>query len=260
MKKNQHPIYGKLLSPFIKSITVYDNDDSDANTTLPFYADGFPGLMYHETPNGLFVLPHQKCMPPLFLYGQTLEPIEFKLSGSFQLIVFQLHPFALKSLFHINPTSINNSCYDLAQADIQSENDLITSLSVPDAYQTKIKLLTDYIASLIEWRKKRFDGAIYMAIKKILVSEGKCNMAETAMDVNLTPWTFKRRFLSETGLTPKQFAKIIQFDRSLSQLSAKDYSTLTDIAYQNGFADQSHFIRVFKSFTRKTPKQLKGKT
>lgn len=121
-------------------------------------------------------------------------------------------------------------------------------------------MLTDYVTDLIEWRKKSFDGAIYRAIKKILVSQGNCNIAETAMEVNLTPWTFKRRFLSETGLTPKQFAKIIQFDRSLSQLSANDYKTLTDIAYQNGFADQSHFIRVFKSFTRKTPKQLKGKT
>lgn len=121
-------------------------------------------------------------------------------------------------------------------------------------------MLTDYIADLIEWKKENFDGAIYSAIKKILASQGKCSMVEIAMHVNLTTWTFKRRFLSETGLTPKQFAKIIQFDRSLAQLSANDYTTLTDIAYQNGFADQSHFIRVFKSFTRKTPKQLKGKT
>lgn len=204
MKKNRYSAYGKSLSPFIKSITIYDNDDTDAHTTLPFFADGFPGLMYHESPNGLFVNPHQKHMPPLFLYGQTIEPIEMEMSGSFQLIVFQLYPFALKSLFHTDPTSINNSCYDLAQEKILSENNLITKLSMHGTCQAKIKLLTDYIADLIELKKKRFDGAIYRAIKKILASQGKCNMVETAMHVNLTPWTFKRRFLSETGFTPKQ--------------------------------------------------------
>jgi AraC-like DNA-binding protein len=28
------------------------------------------------------------------------------------------------------------------------------------------------------------------------------------------------------------------------------------VVYQNGYADQSHFIRVFKSFTGKTPGQF----
>jgi AraC-like DNA-binding protein len=67
----------------------------------------------------------------------------------------------------------------------------------------------------------------------------------------------ERRFLSETGLSPKQFAKIIQFQNSLTQLSVKDYTSLTDVVYQNGFSDQSHFIKVFKAFTGKTPKAFK---
>jgi AraC-like DNA-binding protein len=55
------------------------------------------------------------------------------------------------------------------------------------------------------------------------------------------------------GVTAKQFAKIIQFQQSLEQITVKDYSKLTDIVYANGFADQSHFIKVFKAFTGKTP-------
>jgi len=55
------------------------------------------------------------------------------------------------------------------------------------------------------------------------------------------------------GVTAKQFAKIIQFQQSLEQITVKDYSKLTDIVYANGFADHSHFIKVFKAFTGKTP-------
>jgi AraC-like DNA-binding protein len=34
---------------------------------------------------------------------------------------------------------------------------------------------------------------------------------------------------------------------------SKEFQTLADVAYDNGFADQSHFIRSFKEFTETTP-------
>lgn len=79
--KFQNIEYDKTLSPFIKSIMVFECDEGDTKTNLPFFADGFPGLMYHETPNGLYVNPHKKRMPQLFVYGQTIEPIEIKILG-----------------------------------------------------------------------------------------------------------------------------------------------------------------------------------
>jgi AraC-like DNA-binding protein len=235
---------------------VFECDEGDTKTNLPFFADGFPGLIYHETPDGLYVNPHKKRMPQLFIYGQTIEPIEIEISGKFQMIVFQLYPFTLKSLFGIDPKSINDDCYDLSNDKIQSKNNVLIDLSLSKDFLSRIIILTTYITELVEERKTNLDNAIYLAIKKILAARGKCNLSETAREVNLTKRTFERRFLSETGLKPKKFANIIQFQSSLTQLSVKDYTILNDIVYQNGFADQSHFIRVFKSFTGKTPKQF----
>lgn len=235
---------------------VFESTEEDTKTNLPFFADGFPGLMYHETPNGLFVNPHQKKMPPLFIYGQTIEPIEIEIWGSFKMLVFQLYPFTIKSLFGIDPKSINDNCYDLGVDTIQSQNKFLINLSLFKDFQSKTNILTAYIKELILAKKINFDNAIYWAIKKILNAKGQCNLSEIAKEVHLTKRTFERRFLSETGLLPKQFAKVIQFQSSLTQLSVKDYTILTDVVFENGFADQSHFIRVFKSFTGKTPKQF----
>ena len=68
--KFQYTEYNTALLPFIESILVFGCDDANTKANLPLFADGFPGLMYHETPNGLFVNPHKKRMPSLFLYGQ----------------------------------------------------------------------------------------------------------------------------------------------------------------------------------------------
>ena len=91
----------------------------------------------------------------------------------------------------------------------------------------------------------------------IISSKGQEDINTISKKFNASKRTLERRFFSETGLSPKQFAKIIQFSSSMDQLTTKDFSKLTDIVYENGYADQSHFIRVFKSFTGKTPKAFK---
>lgn len=254
--KFQNIEFEKTLSPFVKNIMVFESNEAEIKTNLPFFADGFPGLMFHDTPNGLLVNPHKKRMPQLFIYGQTIEPIEIEIDGIYQMIVFQLFPFTLKSLFNIAPQSINNNCYDLSLESTQTQHHTLSTLSKAIDITSRISILTSYIGKLIEAKRNNFDNAIYSAIKIIISAKGKSNLSDTAKQVNLTKRTFERRFLSETGLLPKQFAKIIQFHNSLTQLSVKDYTSLTDVVYENGFADQSHFIRVFKFYTGKTPKQF----
>jgi AraC-like DNA-binding protein len=75
--------------------------------------------------------------------------------------------------------------------------------------------------------------------------------------LHLTERTLQRRFVEHIGVSPKQFAKIIQFQASLSSLSDKTVSKLTEVVYESGYADQSHFIRSFKKYTGRKPSQLK---
>ena len=59
------------------------------------------------------------------------------------------------------------------------------------------------------------------------------------------------------GMNPKEYGRIARFQRALRmmQLGSRDYA---DIAYANGYSDQSHFIRDFRQFSGMTPKQLAG--
>src|SRR6187402_178919 len=99
-------IPNKSISPFVKNILVFEESETNLKTALPFFADGYPGMIYHETTNGLIVNPHNKLMPPLFLYGQTINPIELAITGEYKLILFQLYPFVLKSFFNIEAKNI----------------------------------------------------------------------------------------------------------------------------------------------------------
>jgi AraC-like DNA-binding protein len=63
-----------------------------------------------------------------------------------------------------------------------------------------------------------------------------------------------RKFSSSIGISPKQLAKIIRLQATLKTLLNKDVSKLTDLAYENEYFDQAHFIKDFKEFTGLTPK------
>lgn len=246
----------KSISLFVKNILVFEESDNRQKTVLPFFADGYPGLMFQQTRNGLLVNPHNKAMPVFFLYGQTIKPIELVIDGSYQLIVFQLYPFVLKSFFKVNPKDLNDNCYNLEQLQNKQVIETISELQSNCDTDNRIDTITSFLYSNFQLKKEALDFTVRQAIQWILDHKGQSGINELTKELNITERTLERRFTNEVGILPKQFSKIIQFALSLEQLTVKDYSKLMDIVYGNGFADQSHFIKVFKAFTGKTPKKF----
>jgi AraC-like DNA-binding protein len=240
----------------VKNILILEAENDNEQTTLPFYADGFPGLMFQQTTKGLLVNPHQKQMPVLFLYGQTIKPIELVMEGSYQLIVFQLYPFVLRSFFGVNPIDINDGCYDLDAI----HSNTIQKLQQTNVLETRITIISELLLALFQTKQENLDYSIQKAIQYIDESKGQIAVETLSEKVNTTQRTLERRFLKEVGISPKQFSNIIQFQYSFEQLTQKEYNKLTDIVYANGFADQSHFIRVFKAYTGSTPKKFDTKS
>lgn len=61
--------------------------------------------------------------------------------------------------------------------------------------------------------------------------------------------------LAGAGNQPGRYARTRQFQATLSQLKRNRDTLLSDVAYDNGYADQSHFIRSFRAFAGVPPSQ-----
>lgn len=241
------------ISLFVRSVMLFEGT-ANTRTVLPFFADGYPGLVYFESDNGLKVSPQNKDMPILFIYGQTLEPLELVFETPYRMLVFPFYPFILRSLFNIDPKSINDNCYNLIELNDPAVDATISALETTRDIEGQIALITHYLISVFVQKQERLDAKIKEALLIIIENRGQVSMTDVCDSIGVNKRTFERRFAAETGLLPKQFAKIIQFQSSLEQLTGSDFNKLTDIVYENGFSDQSHFIKVFKAFTGKTPK------
>ena len=249
----QHILPPQAIALLVKEILVFEESEVQKMTVLPFYADGYPGIMFQQTAAGLYVMPQEKAMPVFFLYGQTIHPIELLLEGPFSLLVFQLYPFVLKSLFGLSPKDLNDGCYDLQLAAHANAAATIQQLNSENNLQQRVDTIALFLEAVFLQRKDQLDFKIGQAIRLIADSRGLINIGALCKQLKINERSFERRFMAQVGVSPKQLAKIFQFDASLQQLNDKDFSRLTDIVYGNGFADQSHFIRVFKAFTGTTP-------
>lgn len=92
-------------------------------------------------------------------------------------------------------------------------------------------------------------------LKDILNDEWdeKHNLSDLSQRLGVHPVTISKYFRKYFGCTYGDYVRKIKIDKSLNLIKHSNQS-LTEIAFLCGFADQSHFIRVFKLYTGINPK------
>lgn len=246
--------YKETLKPYVNDILVFEEKKQNTETVLPFFADGFPGIVFNVAPNGLYLQHKNKKLSEFFLYGQTINPIELYVKGIYKMIVFQMFPFAIRILTGIEPKILNDDCHDLTE--LLEQNYQIQNLKNTDQTERQIEIISHFLDTIVQNSSLNPDKSILLAINIIIQFKGKITVANLHKRLFLTERTLERRFVKEIGVTPKMFCKIIQFQNSLIQITTAETNHLTSIAYENGFSDQSHFIKTFKKYTGLTPSEF----
>jgi AraC-like DNA-binding protein len=248
----------QVLQTFVRHIEILENDqESFLLTPLPFYADGCPGLIYQQTDNGMLIENGAKKLSAFFVYGQTVKPVEFLPQGAYRMIIFYFYPHIVKSLYGINTSEITDTCLDLTLLRTPGLMESIGKLQDTQSAVQQVEIISNYLTRIILTNKMKVDTTVQYAISHIVKHNGQTSLRELRTWLKVSERTFERKFEQYVGVNAKLFARICQFQSSLAQLHKKDFSKLSDLAYDNGYADQSHFIRSFKAFTGLSPLEFK---
>ncbi len=159
------------LESHVVNITYRESTKGNEEVRLPFFADGYPGIVYHQTGNGLTLLPANKQLSPFFLYGQTLDPITLSARGPFKLLIFQLDPSGPTRLFGLTPKDINDDCYDLVPHEAVKANGLLNQLA-PGSPQTRVNIITTFLNDLVQQSAREIDHPVQRAIQILLATQG----------------------------------------------------------------------------------------
>lgn len=89
-------------------------------------------------------------------------------------------------------------------------------------------------------------------LQRIHADRGTTSIMKWANDARIDARRLERGFCAATGMTPKQYARVIRFKRTYRELLGRGRNApLT--AQLDGYYDQSHFNREFRYFTGVAP-------
>jgi AraC family transcriptional regulator len=87
-------------------------------------------------------------------------------------------------------------------------------------------------------------------------AQGPIDLETTAHIVGLSPYHFLRLFATVLGVTPHQYLVRARLRRAARLLTDKALS-ITDIAFESGFADLSNFVRTFHRAAGVSPRRFR---
>lgn len=192
--------------------------------------------------------------PPVELWGQIIRPLPVKSIGKNTMLGIRFFPHAAAYFLNEKVDLLTNQVVDFRALFGNAANVLHEKLMETANWSKRVELIEDFLLARLLLSERRLSKVAVVTdmMNEIRREDFFDNIENVASRYGFTSRYMQKMFLQYTGLTPKLYSKINRFQNSLKLVTKKDAS-LTSIAYDCGYFDQSHFIREFKSFTGLTP-------
>ncbi len=236
------------IKEYVENILVIENYQITNPFTLPLYANGSPTLLFLNSKAKI----KNDTTNYLTLFGQTVSPEMLTINEDFTLIAYFFKPYSLVSLFGIEAYELTNKPVDFNLLHRSASSRLQEQLLNAGSSEYMLMLINNYILKLPGMYKKDASIVRYAA-NKMIQNPDTTSLPALQKELHVTEKTFQRLFIKNIGIPPNMYRRINQFNKAFQQLNKRHFSKLTEIAYNNGYADQSHYIRAFKEFTNITP-------
>lgn len=196
-----------------------------------------------------------ELQPRLFICGQATNFKDISLTGKLNMIAITFLPYGARVFFDIPLNELSGQMISLNDIDNKVYKELEETLLDASGNDERIKLIETFLITRLRTFKEHNFKRIYTAIQSINQTKGDITIMQLADRCCLSYKQFKRIFAEYIGANPKDFLRIVRFQKALYLLEHQPAITLSQLAFESGYYDQSHLINEFKSFSGYTPKE-----
>ena len=246
----------KELRPYVRYYWVFKSNQPLNTLTFPI---GCPQIIFHkQTP--LYIPELGISQSEFTVSGQVNYHSHLYANGNVEMIVVVFQPYTLKAFLNLPISLLHNqevSGYDLENKHLKRLATQIfdcenASLCISAIEQWLLSQIAGALTLKTEYNIKR----ITAVIRQLLIMP-ETSVKELTSIACLSKKQFERLFNELVGANPKEYARIVRFQKSLKLLQHySEDANQAQLAYQCGYADQSHFIREFRRFSGYTPLSL----
>jgi AraC-like DNA-binding protein len=194
--------------------------------------------------------------PRAMVLGQTLSPFYIEPTGYVHSFAVRFYPFGFANFVTtpINELANRETPLDLlfGATPVKELTDKITQA---ENTLERISVIETFLLSRLE-NRGTVDHIVKRTVDALFASQGNTAIHRLLGDNPSTRKQLERKFARQIGISPKQLGKIIRLQTALYMLLDRQAQSLTHIAYDSHYYDQSHFIKDFREFTGISPKRF----
>lgn len=187
-----------------------------------------------------------------FINSFNTAPVQLQLPEQQRFFGVQLQPLAVKKIFGVPACEFSDKVVDLTLLD-SSFHSLWHQLAEQNTFDGRVAVFSNWIErKLPGWQPQE------KMINDFLsgIDQHELSVKELANSLCYSSRQLSRKMMEATGMNTEEILLYKKYLHAVHLIHHTDLS-LTKIAYQSHFSDQSHFIKSFKTYTNMTPGEYK---
>lgn len=175
-------------------------------------------------------------------------------SGKINVYGISFYPFGLYPFLQTPISEFKGEIVDLSLLSKKFVHKLELALNSVTRVEDIIVSLEEALVSILDMNREE---EMIQLIKIFDNEKQNCTIKSFCDDNNVNIKTLERACLKYTGYTPKGLQRVGRFRLVSNQLIYNDNNNnLANLAYENEYYDQAHFIREFKTFSGTSPSKF----
>lgn len=209
-------------------------------------ADSCCEMIFHY--KGVFNRLNDSAEPLSMIQGPSRKYQRYETGEDFGIFGVYLYPFAINRIFGIPAAELAGNQPDLNSFLGQEGRDLEERIMLAGDNMERYGILSSFLEKRLISNSGKQLSHVHGAVRELIHADEVPDVAKLASKYCLSVRQFERHFKELSGFSPKLYSRITRFGNAMNQYGFRG-KTLTDIAYECGYYDQSHFIHDFKEFS-----------
>lgn len=238
------------LRDTIKCFWYNRRDVGEQQSSFEVQPDGYAEIIFYF--GDALSISHNgdlQALPSPFMMGLLNQPAVFNTKDCLEIIAIRCFPWTVFDLLGL-PAGKGGGVriFEHPVAMLQSVlNKSIEAGKVEDAIAIVKQHFLDARSQVAA------NSMLYKAGVAMRQTNGAMPVSEIAGAANATVRTLERNFKQSSGHTVKDVSNLIRFEQVRNQLWHSPNTSLTGLAHELGYTDQSHLSREFKRYSGTTP-------
>ena len=163
----------------------------------------------------------------------------------------RFYPWGVKRLLGLEPVNTNNTWKSITLSFTKD----ICKLLHAKKFEPAIQMLDAWL--LERHQSVLIEPSVGVAAgRELFASNGLMQITDLAEIVNVSVRSVERGFQKELGINAKLLARLLRFEQVHDSIIESPKVNYSELAFDLGFADQSHLIREFRVFAAQTPNEF----